>query len=129
MTTELRMLALSVVLGFVHILASGHAATRVRGVHWNMGARDASMPPLEGVAGRLDRASANFKETFALFAAAVLIAHVAGRNGALTFWGTQLYFFGRLVYLPVYALGIAYVRSLVWGVATLGIVLVLAALI
>ena len=129
MTTELTMLALSIVLGFIHILASGHATTRQYGTAWNMGARDAAMPALNPLAGRLDRASQNFKETFPLFAAAVLIAHVAGRNGALTFWGAQLYFFGRLVYGPVYALGIPYLRSVVWGGATAGIVMVLLALI
>ena len=129
MTTELTMLALSILLGFVHILASGHATTRQYGTAWNMGARDGAMPPLAPLAGRLDRALQNYKETFPLFAAAILIAHVAGRNGALTFWGAQLYFFGRLVYGPVYAFGIPYLRSLVWFTATLGIVLVLLALL
>lgn len=129
MTTELTMLALSIVLGFVHVLASGQATTLQYGIAWNMGPRDAATPPLNRLAARLERASANFRETFPFFAAAVLIAHVADRNGPLTFWGTQLYFFGRLVYGPVYALGIPYLRSFVWGTATIGIVLVLAALI
>lgn len=129
MTTELTMLALSAVLGFVHILASANATTRQYGVRWNMGARDDPMPALGPLPGRLARASANFKETFPLLAAAVLIAHLGGRDGLLTFWGTQFYFFGRLAYGPIYALGIPYLRSLVWFVATLGIVLVLLALV
>jgi uncharacterized MAPEG superfamily protein len=43
--------------------------------------------PLRGVAGRLDRALRNFVETFALFAAVVLVAHVTDTHAALTKWG------------------------------------------
>ena len=50
------------------------------------------------------------------------------RNG-LTWWGAQLYFWGRVAYLPLYVLGVPLVRSLVWNVATVGIVLILLALV
>jgi uncharacterized MAPEG superfamily protein len=129
MDVELRMLALSILLGFVHIFLSGHAVTKQYGLDWNVGARDEEMPPLNPLAGRLRRAQHNFFETFPLFAAAVLIAVLAGKRGALTDWGVQLYFWGRLVYLPLYALGIRVVRSLVWTIATIGIFLVLVALL
>jgi len=129
MTTELTMLALSVVLGFAMILAAAQAATARRGLDWNAGPRDEALPPLTGLAGRLDRARANFLETFPFFAVAVLIAHVTGRNGALTFWGTQLYFWARIAYVPLYAAGIPYIRSLVWLVSVIGIALVMIALI
>jgi uncharacterized MAPEG superfamily protein len=85
--------------------------------------------PLSGVAGRLDRALRNFLETFPLFAAVVLSAHAAGRHSALTEWGARLYFWGRVAYLPLYAAGIPLVRSLVWNVATAGILLFLVALL
>ena len=39
-----------------------------------------------------------------------------------------LYFFGRLVYLPLYAFGVAYVRSLAWAVSLAGLIMVIAAL-
>jgi uncharacterized MAPEG superfamily protein len=32
-------------------------------------------------------------------------------------WGAQLYFWGRLAYLPLYALGVFLVRSLAWNLA------------
>jgi len=54
----------------------------------------------------------NFIESFALFAAAVLAAHAAGRHNALTHWGVQLYFWGRVAYLPLYAYGVPKVRSM-----------------
>lgn len=79
--------------------------------------------------GRLHRALKNFLETFPLFAAAVLIAHIAGRNGELTLWGVQLYFWSRIAYVALYAFGVYLARSLVWNIATLGIALILLALV
>jgi uncharacterized MAPEG superfamily protein len=129
MTTELLMLVLSIVLGLVHIIASAIATTAQYGSQWNLSARDDPMPPLKGIAGRLRRALRNFLETFPLFAAAVLIADATNRHGALAVWGSQIYFWARLVYLPIYAAGIPVIRTVVWCVATIGIVMVLLALL
>ena len=129
MTIELTMLALSIVLGFVHVMAAVRAVTRQYGSKWNMGARDEILPPMEPLPGRLTRARDNFLETFPFFAAAVLIAHVAERNGLLTLIGVQLYFWARVAYLPLYALGIPKIRTVAWIIATLGIALVMASLV
>jgi uncharacterized MAPEG superfamily protein len=129
MTIELEMLAWSIVLGFVHIVASACATTGQYGAEWNVGPRDQVMPPLTGVAGRLKRALGNFLETFPLFAAAVLVADAVNRHGALVAWGVQLYFWGRVVYLPLYAFGVPVARTVVWSIATLGIALILLALV
>jgi uncharacterized MAPEG superfamily protein len=128
MTTELLMLTLSVVLGSVHIIVSAIATTHQYGSKWNLSARDDPMPPLRGIAGRLQRAQHNFLETFPLFAVAVLIADATNRHGWMAIWGAQLYFYARVLYLPIYAAGIPVVRTLVWTVATLGIAMVLLAL-
>jgi uncharacterized MAPEG superfamily protein len=125
MTPELLMLALSVVLGLVHIIVCACAITRQYGIKWNLGARDAPMPPLGVVAGRLQRASHNFLETFPLFAVAVLIADATNRHTWLSLWGSQIYFYARVVYLPIYASGLPVVRTVVWSVAAVGIVMVL----
>jgi uncharacterized MAPEG superfamily protein len=129
MTFELTMLALAIVLGLVHVSLQAVSATAQYGRDWNVGPRDAPQPPLQGVGGRLQRAWHNFLETFPLFAAAVLIAHVANRHSGLTVWGAGLYLGARVVYLPLYAAGIPFVRSAVWSVATVGIVLILLALL
>jgi uncharacterized MAPEG superfamily protein len=77
----------------------------------------------------LIRAQANLFETLPIFAAAVIMAHVAGKDGGpLTLWGTHLYLFGRLIYLPLYALGTPYVRTLAWLAAFAGLIMVLVAL-
>ena len=128
MTPELLMLALSVVLGFVHIIASAIATTSQYGSKWNLSARDAPMPPLQPVAGQLQRAQHNFLETFPLFAVLVLIADATNRHDWMTVWGSQIYFYARVLYLPLYAAGIPVVRTVVWSVASLGIAMVLIAL-
>ncbi len=129
MTLELKMLALSIVLGLVQIVLASHAASLQRGYVWTASSRDEAVPALTGVAGRLERALKNFVETFPLFAAAVLTAHVAARHSWMTEWGVQLYFWARVAYLALYAAGVFLLRSVVWNVASLGIVLVLLSLV
>jgi len=129
MTIELTMLALAVVLGLVQIALAAQACTREAGSPWAAGPRDEPRPPLSPVAGRLERAFSNFLETFPLFAAAVLIAHIAGRHDWMTMWGAQLYFWARVAYVPLYAFGVTFVRTLAWTVATVGIVLILLSLV
>jgi uncharacterized MAPEG superfamily protein len=129
MTFELKMLALSIVLGLLQIVLAAQAASLQRGYVWAASSRDDVVPRLTGVAGRLERALQNFVETFPLFAAGVLIAHGAAVHSWMTEWGVQLYFFGRVAHLALYAAGVFLLRSLAWNVATLGIVLVLLSLV
>ena len=125
MTIELKMLAFSVVLGLVQVVLASHTASLQRGYAWTAGSRDEAMPALTGMAGRLARASQNFAETFPLFTAVVVIADVAATHSWMTEWGVHLYFWGRIAYVALYAAGVFLLRSLVWNVATLGIVLIL----
>ena len=90
------MLTLGAVLGLVQIVAASHAASLQRGYRWTSSPRDEPTPPLRGVAGRLDRALRNYLETFPLFAAVVLVAHVSETHNALTDWGSRLYLWGRV---------------------------------
>ena len=129
MTLELGMLALGIVLGLVQIVLASHAASLQRGYRWTASSRDAVVPPLTGVAGRLERALRNFVETFPFFAAAVVIAHLAGTHNWMTEAGAQLYLYARVVYLALYAAGVFLLRSLAWNVATLGIMLILLSLL
>ena len=122
------MLALGVVLGLVQIIAASHAASLQRGYRWTASPRDGPVPPLRGVAGRLDRALRNFLETFPMFVAVVLAVHVTESHSALTEWGARLYLWARVAYVPLYAAGVPLVRSLVWNAATVGIVFLVLAL-
>ncbi len=129
MPIELYLLGAAAVLGLVHILWAVNVKTAQYGTEWNMGARDAEMPPLKPLSGRLARAQANFFETFPLFAAVLLGALAADRLGWKTELGAHLYLWARLIYLPLYAAGIPKVRTLVWLVSLAGLVLVLWALL
>jgi uncharacterized MAPEG superfamily protein len=126
-SVELQMLGYSALLGLVQIVLASHSASFQRGYRWTAGSREEAVAPLTGSANRFARALANFLETFPLFAALVLATHVANREGALTLWGVQLYFWARLAYVPLY--GVRVVRSLVWNVATAGIILLAVALL
>ena len=127
MSIEMTMLALAAVLGFVHLFVAAHFVTQEHGAVWNTGTRDHT-PPLTGkLAGRLDRAFRNFRETFPIFAVAVFLVTFLNRHDARTEWGAQLYFWMRVIYLPLYAAGVPFLRTIVWLAATVGILLVLSA--
>lgn len=116
-------------MGIVQLLLASAWASSERGLKWNAGPRDGTSAPLGPVAGRAERASHNFLETFPFFAAAVLAVVATGRTGALSALGVQLYFWARLVYVPLYLGGVPWVRSLVWAVSMAGLALVLWAVL
>lgn len=127
MTPELTALVAAAVLGFVHIVAASHAMSIQRGYRWTASARDEPSPPTTGLAGRLERASRNFIETFAFFAAGVFLVRATGAESVATAWAAWVYVAARAAYLIAYASGVFLVRSLIWNVAAFAILaLVLA---
>jgi uncharacterized MAPEG superfamily protein len=128
MTVELKMLAWSIVLGLVSVLVAAQLATQQRGLKWNASNRDGEPKLLTGAAARANRASQNFIETFVFFAAAVLAVTLANRSTTHSVLGSQLYFWGRLAYLPIYIVGIPYLRTLAWFVSLVGLIMVLTPL-
>ncbi|MDE2271878.1 MAG: MAPEG family protein [Xanthomonadaceae bacterium] len=129
MPIELRILGWAVVLGLVHVLVAAGLGTRERGLPWNVGNRDCAAPPLGQHAARAERASRNFLETFAFFAAATLAVVLAHRESAQTAIGAQIYLWARVAYLPVYVIGIPYLRTLIWAASLWGILQMLEALL
>ena len=130
MTTELRFLAASVILGLLHLIVASHLISFQYGYRWTASSREELVPPLRGLANRVDQACTNFLETFPFFAALVLAAHVVNCHGALTWWGAHLYFWGRVGYLLAAVFGYGLVRSIVfWNTALSGMVLFLIALL
>ena len=125
MTTELYVLAWGCVLALVHIFAAAQVKTKQYGTSWNMGARDEELPPPNALVGRLTRAQANFFETFPLAIAAILIVQAAGLNGKWTAIGALLWLGARLIYLPLYAMGVPVVRTLVFMVSLVGLLMIL----
>ena len=68
MTAELWLLVASIVLGLLHLIASSHLISWQRGYRWTASTREGEVPPLRGLANRVDQASTNFLETFPFFA-------------------------------------------------------------
>lgn len=129
MNLELFCLAWAVILGLIHIMLAGHVRTKELGLSWNMSARDGELPQLSVLAGRLARAQANFFETFPLFATVILIAAVTQTFSVYSHWGALIYLLARIIYLPIYAFGIPKIRTVVWLISMLGLLLVLIPLL
>jgi uncharacterized MAPEG superfamily protein len=125
LSLELILLGWSVVLLLVHIGLQGQLATRERGTNWNAGPRDGEAKPLGLHAGRAERALRNFLETYPAFVALALGLAVSGRIGGIGAVGAGLWFAARLAYIPLYLLGVPYVRSLAWLASLLGLLLML----
>ena len=128
LSTELKMLFYSAILGIIQLLIAASLATSQRGVKWNLSPRDEKQPELTGVAGRMDRAFKNFMETFPFFIAAILIVQITQMQSSASTYGAMIYFWARLIYVPLYAAGIPVVRTLVWSLAFIGIIMVMTAL-
>ncbi len=127
MTLELTLLAWATVLGLVHAIATGQFTTLQHGLAYGISPRD-EKKPLTGIGARVERAFANFMQTYPFFVAAVLVAHLAGRHSWMTVTGAQLYFWARLAYVPLYAAGVPVARTVAFLAATFGIALILLAL-
>ena len=125
MSLELHCLVWSILLGLAHIIIAGNARTKELGVKWNMGARDEKTQHLNPLTERLLRAQSNFFETFPLFASAVLIVAVSHTYSVYSYWGCLIYLIARIIYLPIYALAIPIVRTVIWLFSVLGLLLVL----
>lgn len=110
----LPLIGWSVVLLVVHILLQGFTATRELGSQWNAGPRDEGRKPSGHLAGRADRASANFRETYPAFVALALALVFKGEAAGFGLYGAWIWFICRIIYVPLYLAGIPYIRSLVW---------------
>ena len=128
MSSELTILALYGLVVALTIVWQVLAAMAQVGLPMLATARD-DMPPLTGTAGRLKRAVTNSVTAMALFAPAVLILAQTDRLGGSGLLAAQAFLVARILYVPVYAFGIPWLRTVVWAVGFLAtLVLTLLAL-
>ena len=123
MKPELMWLLWAVALTVVQMLVAVSGATLRVGLPMLAGNRE-NMPALTGWSRRAERAHHNMLESLVLFAALVLIAVVANKTSSATLLGAQLFFWARLAYALVFIAGIAWLRTLVWLVSVIGLVII-----
>ena len=105
------MLWASALLGLVQLAIAFLFSIGVRGMPWALGARDDPGAPVGKLGARVERAYRNYLETFPIFAALVLVANAMDRHSATTVMGAQIFFYGRVLYVPLYAFGIPLLAS------------------
>jgi len=129
MAAEILVLALAGLLLLAHIMIAVRLKTQQYGVEWNTGARDEDLPPLNPVAGRLERARDNFIETLPLAVIALFGVVLADKANTITAAASWVWLAARVIYLPLYWAGVPKVRTLVWAVSLLALLTVLGVLL
>ncbi len=92
----------------------------VEGMRIGFGNRE-HLPEPTPLAGRADRAAKNTLENLVLFLGAFAAARAAGQSATT---GAAIFFWARLAYWLVYLAGIPYLRTALWAVGLVGIVMV-----
>jgi len=128
MTIELKLLVWSAALAFIQMLIAVTGAFLQVGLPRLAGNRE-NMPPMPGWAGRAERAHFNMLQNLVLFAILVLAAQVAGKLNPTTALGAQLFFWARVAYAVIYVAGWPWIRTAVWAVSVIGLLLIFFQLI
>jgi uncharacterized MAPEG superfamily protein len=123
LTPDLKYLLFAVILTFVQMLIAAMGSNQQFGLPTLAGNRE-GLPDVTGWAGRAKRAHLNMLENLVLFAVLVLVAQAAGKANAATAMGASIFFWARLVYAGVYLAGISWVRTAVWAVSVIGMVII-----
>ncbi len=115
MTPELTFLALAALLQVLQYAAYSITSIRQVGVAKAAGNRDKPII-LTGYAGRIQRAMNNHFEALILFTIAVVVVTFSDQSDAYTALCALIYLAARILYVPIYVLGLTPWRSLVWFV-------------
>jgi uncharacterized MAPEG superfamily protein len=125
MSPGLQMLLWSVALAFIQMVVALSGCILQVGLPKLAGNRE-GLAPMAGWVGRAQRAHLNMLENLVLFAPLVLIADMTNRNVEL---GAQIFFWARLVYAIVYIVGIPWLRTTIWGISVVGLVMIFVRLV
>lgn len=122
MSIELKMLLYAAILLIIQLVLQTLAGIIQNGLGYQLSPHDEDSDSA-GIAGRIERAFYNMLETFPVFAALALMVQATESWTSLTAMGAQLYFWGRVFYVPAYVAGIPFVRTIIWFVSLAGICL------
>jgi uncharacterized MAPEG superfamily protein len=82
-----------------------------------------------GLPARTDRAAKNMLENMVLFTALALVAVVGNVNDPNVELGARIFYWARLVYIPIYMVGIPVARTAVWTISVIGMGMIFAAIV
>ena len=128
MTADLTYLVWAVALTILQLLIAIAGTFTQYSIPVLVGNREQAIEG-KGWVGRAQRAHRNMLENLTLFAALVLVAHVAGKANDATALGAQLFFWSRAAFAIVYVVGIPWLRTLVWTAGLAGMVVILLQLL
>ena len=128
MSIELKLLVWSAALALVQCVIAVIGAYLQVGLPILAGNRE-NMPVITGWGGRAERAHRNMLQGLVLFTILVLVAQATNKLDATTALGAQLFFWARLAYAAVYVIGLPWIRTAVWSVSVLGLVLIFIRLV
>ena len=127
--SELTCLELSVALWLVHVLVQATVGNVELPLGYLFTSRDKPAAASGLLFGRATRALANYVENLTPFVAVALALIATQRTGGAGAIGATIWILARIVYLPIYVSGIIYVRTIVWGISIIGLVMMLGRLI
>jgi uncharacterized MAPEG superfamily protein len=76
----------------------------------------------------MDRTVNNSVEGMVIFVPLVVIAHLAGVSNEMTAMGATIYFWSRVAFVPLYLFGIPWVRTIVFLIGLIGLIMIAAAI-
>src|SRR5215469_18387480 len=107
-SVELQILFCAILLGIIQLFLAIVTGVQQAGLAWAAGPRDEAKAHPGRIAGRLERAFENFLETFAFFAASVLLVHALDKSTHTSVLGSQIYIWARVLYVPAYVIAIPF---------------------
>jgi uncharacterized MAPEG superfamily protein len=131
MTKTLMIVAELVVINWALIVAASlikSKAWKPSGLMAAMGNRENDVD-CSGFPARTERAAKNMLENMVLFSALALVASVGGVADPHVELGARIFFWARLVYIPIYMVGIPMARTAVWAISVIGMGLIFVAIV
>ena len=128
MKLEMTLLLWAVALAFIQVVVAMVGAMQQVGLPALAGNRE-NMPEISGWAGRAMRAHRNMLESLVLFAALLLVAQSLGKSNDMIVYGAQVFFWARVAYAGIYIVGLPWVRTGVWAVSVIGLLMIFLQLV
>ncbi len=130
MTAELSVLLWSVVLLLLIIGIQATASLVSTGLPYAIGNQDV---PAQGtpsmLSQRMRRILANFLQTYPVFIALAGLIAITQSSTETTVLGATIWIWARVAYIPAVLSGLPVIRSLVWAVSIIGLLMMLLPLL